>query len=431
MNDHLNITGSEILSRFLDGELNDFDAEKNELFAQLANSPELQTEMQDFMAISSAIRNDHAAFVPPADFADAAFRGAGFVPPSAAATSSSISKFWKPALASLLLVSSFGVITLLNGRLDYDPVANNSKSLPANTKQTLPSQNKIANATPVLPKPIITKQTPVSSSSAEIATRSIAKSKHAFNSIHSNLDLSDNNVNNNVENANINTATNNSNDLTTSAANNTDLATNRQPIFNMIMLSPGGMYSNTDYVVNLAEPHSSFNQIMINNKAFAPNNNFRIMPEKNLSWTIYLRSSGMADNIDSKLSNSTSDVFSVGAYMTTGLDNLSIGADFGREPYNWVKANESGSPIVTWVGVSARYDFRDIISESIAPFAALTAAGSSAGPIGKANIGLSYQTSSGYGISVSYESSMLMYSRNSVWNSSARYGLCGSISYSF
>ena len=111
MSTHQDYTDARMLHAFLDGELD--SAHEEVLFSKLASSSDLRAEMQDQLAIRTAIQHDTDAFTPPAAATAAVFGALGFsIPPTAAAATgfSSAQRWWVTGAA---LVTAAVAIVLL------------------------------------------------------------------------------------------------------------------------------------------------------------------------------------------------------------------------------------------------------------------------------------------------------------------------------
>lgn len=107
--EELNLTPSELLHAYLDGELD--AGMEPQMFATLNSSPDLQTEMRELIALRRAVRDDAVAFTPPLASTAAIFGTLGFTAPAVIGgaggfLSGWIGKAWIPALSAALGVAA-------------------------------------------------------------------------------------------------------------------------------------------------------------------------------------------------------------------------------------------------------------------------------------------------------------------------------------
>lgn len=109
-----NNTSSELLTLLLDGELD--RTQEQRLFDSLSSDADLQSELQDMLAIRESVRGDTEAFTPPAATSKAIFASLGYAPPSGVTKA----PFWKAILSRKpAIVAAAIVAALFTGGMLY------------------------------------------------------------------------------------------------------------------------------------------------------------------------------------------------------------------------------------------------------------------------------------------------------------------------
>lgn len=111
MNEHQDYMDARMLHAFLDGELD--GAHEEVLFGKLASSSDLRAEMQDQLAIRTAIQHDTDAFNPPAAATAAVFGALGFSIPSSAAAAAGLSAVQRRWITGATIVTAMVAVLLL------------------------------------------------------------------------------------------------------------------------------------------------------------------------------------------------------------------------------------------------------------------------------------------------------------------------------
>ncbi len=429
MEDFKNNSASEMLTLLLDGEIPP-ELEQS-LYDSLAKEEELQTEMKEHLAIRELVRSDVEAFTPPADFTDAVFANLGFQVPQVAAIGLADNqnrpfyKKWKYALLLLLLLGTGASIALINNQGAEIQTANQSSSsaIKNSDAQKSADKNNIPVVSSISSNQIQnTKNTGlINHASANKPSISTLKNeKEAAKDIaiadQSNIIKTDEVVTNNeinIDNKELTQLTQNSENI--------------EIVSPILIISPIRSFSGRYYSLNSGMTINTRMPAFI----FGNNSSF------DRKWIIYGRAIKNIYGDAYSKSNNLSESFSLGILASTGIaDNLSLGAEFGSEPYlqdvvlNNKAAYENQSTL-NWLGVAARYDFKNLSFMNINPYTQVVVAGSGIGPLARLSLGFSYESPSGIGAMVNLEDSYLMYISNGNFNSFNKIGLSGGVFIKF
>lgn len=120
-------------------------------------------------------------------------------------------------------------------------------------------------------------------------------------------------------------------------------------------------------------------------------------------------------------------------------ENHSFGMEIGQEPFTQlVSSPEEGllqneqNPILFWVGLSYRGTLPKMAYlGDLQPYGQITLGSTQVGPMGKAIIGLQYNTMSGFGINLGLEGSLLYYQNNQTKSNTRKLGLTYGLQYKF
>lgn len=428
MEDFKNNSASEMLTLLLDGEIPP-ELEQS-LYDSLAKEEELQTEMKEHLAIRELVRSDVEAFTPPADFTNAVFANLGFQVPQvaslglAANQSRPFYKKWKYALLLLLLLGTGASIALINNQSsDIKAITNSNSNIKDSDAQKSLDKNNIPVVSSISSNQIQnTKNTKSELNASANKSRGMAlrNEKPAANDIAI-ANQSNNQITNEL---NINKESNIENNDLTQLAQNSEIIENVSPV---LIISPIRSFSGRYYSLNSG--------ISINTRmpsfVFGNNSNF------DRKWIIYGRAIKNIYGDAYSKSNNLSESFSIGILASTGIaDNLSLGAEFGTEPYLQDvvlnnKASYENQSTLNWFGVAARYDFKNLSFMNINPYTQVVVAGSGIGPLARLSLGFSYESPAGIGAMINLEDSYLMYISNGNLNSFNKIGLSGGVFIKF
>lgn len=416
-------SASELLTQLLDGEL-DSNTEQL-LYDNLAQNPELQSEMKDMLSIRESIRKDTEAFTPPAELSKQVFSNLGFVQP---VPQSPYRPLFKYSVLALLLISFTTFVAfqsdMIFGNSSIESQAKNSlenneisNSLAKTSSQTTDNHSIVSNNIPVV-------------SSIETSTGKNLSNKTALrrNSIIRANTLSDNNLDANgifVTNEFSDDFVPNSNIIAQNSG-----TTNRVEILS---------HNTNSKLVEFpaSNQYAAFNNSFIFARSISAFDIGSDRSNSKRSKTINLRGIYAVSQDENKLQTNVLNSFSASAFIQTGFaENLSLGVEFGREPYSQIFLNSNAidynqQPTVMWLGVGARYDFNEINLFGTTPFSQIIAGGSELGPIGRVLIGTSKYLSNNIGFNIGIESSLMLYKNQNKYYTSDKIGITGGILYKF
>lgn len=394
MENYSNSTPSEMLTLLLDGELD--NAGEQALYANLAKDAELQTELRDMLAIRESVKLDSEAFTPPAEAKTAIFKKLGYSEPECKPTPAApalfvfLQKFWKPAVvvlaASLALVyyynlknaefvedtaEGFPTVSSFDDNLevaDNDVVNEFAENIVANYPAGRTKVEHISNAY----FSNITSIVDGANSGAIIPAEVIEKAKFIGSVFYSNVFA---------------------NHLPT-RTEVFRIAGNRQSSYRH---APSALYPL--YISELESP------------------SFKKIPD----MTIILNGAIPMGNTE----NAQFRNWNISAHFLH-IDNLSAGLVLGNETFKAMLANEQGiySRMETtnlFVGISARYEIKQLNLMNIHPYVQGSVGANSIGQMGKASFGLVTSDELLFGrigFSVGYDASSMMYSNDGTSNKS-------------
>ncbi|GAB5464566.1 MAG: hypothetical protein Kapaf2KO_00020 [Candidatus Kapaibacteriales bacterium] len=132
MIDFNNITDSERLTLFLDGELT--PAQEAEMLNRIDSSPELQAEMDDMLAIRDTIAVDNSTLVPPAAVTSSVFSSVGYLAPASAGTAvftggaTALQSLVMPILTAIIISGGTVLFTSIGSDLPFTMSGSNDVS---------------------------------------------------------------------------------------------------------------------------------------------------------------------------------------------------------------------------------------------------------------------------------------------------------------
>lgn len=402
MDDYSKITTSEMLTQLLDGEL---EHGANQFFYdKLAQDEDLQSEMHDHIAIRETVRRDTEAFAPPAELSKSVFSKLGFVSPMTPPPPKRSYALRFSVLALLLLfVTTF--IAYQSGIIfNYESTAVASSQIEEN--QALAEQTSAS-----IDIPVVKTQANNSASKLNNIGAKVAKNKNA------NLPA---NIANTTSVENFAT-----NDISEQTITNYALLSNSQQVF-----------MNNDLQGFSADKSKMFSASFdfsrnIRNQQFIDNSSGYFKRAKSIN----LRGSYSLSADERALQNGVAGSFALGAYINSGIRNLSIGAEIGREPYSQIFLSESGdyeqNPEIMWLGLALKYDFKELDLAGFVPFSQVVAGASELGPMGRVYLGASRAIYGSIGFNVGVEGSMLVYKNMNKYYSTNKIGISGGLVYSF
>jgi hypothetical protein len=139
-------TPSELIYLYMDGELE--AGQHQELFSQLSNSPELQEEFNDAMAMKSAFESERLSTIVPPSITESVMTDAGVAPVASSGTSSAligglgttVMTFLRKSIVPLsLLVAGAGVMYFVMKFPDTEPTSSTQLSVNQRNNNSTPS----------------------------------------------------------------------------------------------------------------------------------------------------------------------------------------------------------------------------------------------------------------------------------------------------
>lgn len=454
MKDFNELTPSEMLTLLLDGELS--QEQEAVLFSHMAGDTELQSELRELLAIRESVRSDTEAFTPPVDTTSKLFDRLGYAPPASVGaglqSASGSTPRWKSIFRNSAFIALIAILAIMVSTFviyesqKNDASANNTADNMIDKKSAdNKSDKKSANSSKNLYED--------DAQNNESASTPVSYSK-------------ENTYENQVYNKNVaQNITNNSDNKQPRKSdfvkNNQNINSNNNPL-NIIDED-----ENTSYSENIPKP-KYYDNININHNrphySSAFSNNFSDLSRANFAQSDILlnphkmnMSISRTDKYRGNISLHLSGIYAISApendmQFTSGSPafqnivgglfvnwnrNLSLGIEFGQEPFDQIYLNDpteqyNHSPNVFWLGIFPRYDFHQISFKNVHPYVQVGVAGSELGPLVKGNVGMQFLfPGEHFGISASYGYSNLFYENKGVSYNTNKYGLMFGISYHF
>ncbi len=435
MSESNNYNPSDLVYSFLDGEAS--AAQRTVLFSAMANDSSLQDELQDALRIRTAALRESQMPVPPAAltqklFAKAGFQAPGALPESETAVApapwfNGLNRFTVPILSA----AAGAVVTALL-MLAFYPFAPSNQNLtsitaPQSTVVGAIPQNTAPALTPDAPKTGSVRATraPISSatqhvrvsSSASGTTGSPVATQTPVNSQTDARSLSTPPVGAEVPNG-----------LSNSGQISREALPQVAQITPLTIQPPMAQFTSSPSEVTVYEnPMSRFK-----NEPADHTGNFMVTIGGMTGVQLYpTRTWESGWNVP--LNN-----FTIGG-MYYVSDNQSFGLQAGEEMFPMYLENTSTGtfnlqPTLFWIGAAYRYTMNPVFSIAemeIHPYAQGFLGGTSTGPIGKADLGLSWQINSRFNMSLGGEGTLLGYRIANGWASAEKLGLSYSLGINF
>lgn len=412
-------TYSEKLTLMLDGELN--PAQEVPLFAELASNDELRTEMREAISIKNSVKNDYEAFVPPLAATSSVFAKAGFRLPLSYFHSYKhiiLRYSWIPVLLALITGVTTWYILDKDYAYKYDNLLLTSNQLERRLENTqaLASQLEKEN----LELKILNSQLPKEREVIKYIKIPVVRSS----AVESRVTLADNNKNLN------------SKEFDSDRNENYD----NQSVALSSMNSPN--YSNGAFF--LGNWSSNSNTFERNRLPVSYNSTpIAFMPSSYKYQLIFRGINSLAYPMVNVPSNSGGlSNIALGMYFRTPYDFLSIGPEFGNEPFSQrFIHSENGKryiyeqlPSVWWAGAGFMASMSNKIDGlfGAVPFGKLFLGATELGPMGKLSAGLQWKSDSwGLGAFLGVEGSMMAYQNQSRWYSSEKLGITYGLTIQF
>lgn len=403
------------LMELLDGELPS-DMEPG-VFDALGKDEDLQSEFRDHIAIREAVRKDVTAFTPPPELAASVFKRVGLDYPTAVIPPKRFA--WKrySALLVLLLMAGSGA-ALINNQGKSDAKVAVIGSFESNESK---------------PKAVETTNALVNNSETANTKSAISPTKKSY--VHANTG---------------------SNSLSMKSVGESEKATKVEAlglVVNDIAKEEAPAIAKPDFKqTEFANYRFAENQSALANYSASPFktlvaarnsielSNFNLWASNSASagsvWSVRMRGIYALSSAERQLQSGSAKTFSIGIFTSLKVDdNLSIGMEYGMEPFSQVFTNSSDAsgvkydqkPTLSWIAISARYEVSQLAVEGFTPAAQLSFAGSDLGPVVKGYVGVSYPLINSVGVNLGVESSSLFYKNQGVFNSTQKFSLTGGI----
>lgn len=398
-----NLSASELLTAFIDGEIDSSDTQM--LFYQLANDPDLQAEMQELMAMRNAFSNTQTQ-TPPPDLQSKILNSTVYknsITGKAAYLSAFLSNNYFRIPASVAMIILIGVFSfwLVNDnknseaeflKSDFSEIVNNDDFDNSNDFNNITNDN--------------TDKTNLKSNNIQDNNR--INSEYGYSEFDTNQ-----NSKSNKSSDNLNKEIQDNNDIT---FNIRDINLARASFDNVF--PPEKSVNRKDYInfYNLGKGINKF----LDNVSFS------------------FKKQSLISNPNPKIEsyeNPLLNDFSLNLNYHINDNNL-LGVEIGREYFPMLfKGTEiSGNrelefeyPLAynaTWIGLSYTYYFSDAsYSGSFSPYTGITLGGTSVGPLAKVSLGANYFINENIGIFAGLKYGSLFYSHQNNIFITSKYGI--------
>jgi hypothetical protein len=427
------MNNSKLIHDYLDGKLK--QPEQDMLFAELAQNSDLRYEFNQQMKLHMITQSDMAMISPPASATNAIFAELGFsIPPSHggghggaffAAVKSSVKKYLPNVTTAVLtaVITALVLYWLLD--FNYGNSINTGDNNAAQNKPVVTSLE--GDFSPILPV-YIEKQGLTEADVQRIINNAMLqyaeKMDKYYENYYSQLLAAFNSRNSTTQNdrlADNSTERNDFNFLSYLTDNNSDVIENNN-VENNNLLTPNGNNSNLNNAVTL-------------NPKLTPK---QILSNFNLSFRGFAAQSNVNVNVPSQ-SNPWFNNMSVGAsYNVTPVH--AVGVEVGQEafPQKFIREHYgeeltyAQNPILFWYGASYRYSLKKVfIPNVLYPYVQVLGGFTKVGPLGRAQLGLSYSPDKRVTFNLGIEGSALWYNvQNKIYNTN-KIGLTYGVSVSY
>ncbi len=404
----------DLLNEYLDGTIS--ESAEQSLFSAMAQNDMLRKEFNEALLLRTAVRNDAAGVIPPAELTAAVFASAGYT--TANAITLWLAKYWGvfttvflTGLVVWLLLHRSGENTnfaqMQTTSIIHDTVYNN-EPLPTEPAQQILSveqYNILLQDNQNLHTLTNTLRNEIKNLREELQFATVNNQLATINTTNNSVLLPKNN----------------------SSAQETTLGQSEESIRTA---TPSSVY-----YVPLEQP-TTLRKVVTN----APDL-FGVYQEHNSLWDISLRSTLLKQQNANEVP--TNDNIGVTNVVATGFykwrDYAHVGIEVGREQFaqeytttlnNGNKANVLQNPTLLWGGISSRFLWSNFLNQDVAtPYLQLTGALTSVGEIGRAMIGVHLNSGSQLHMMLGVESAQLWYSVQGSSYTSSKVGLFYGISY--
>lgn len=399
------INNSEMLTLLMDGELE--SSQEPAIFSELAKNEELRAEFHDHLRFKEAASRDTDAFALPIGATAGVFSRLGFESAlkgtAAVGMGVVLKKIWIPLTTAI----TSAVITFFAiGGLSTDSSSDTNPSGAPHSVQSEEVQVQTNNSgLPGAPAPMIVyRDAPPRIIYRNVVPEGYVPAQSAANSTERTLGT----------------------ELATTAMNN-------RPNY---VISPSGsaMFSQAQLSSRARKEYPEVDM----EAQFAPHLDYDNY-ESSFFFTLRGMNSKSYPSADESLQSSQGfSNIAIGLYYEF-TDNHSFGMEIGQEPFTQLaNSTEAGmlqneqNPILFWVGLSYRGTLHKMsFLGDLQPYGQITLGSTQVGPMGKAIVGLQYNTTSGFGINLGLEGSLLYYQNNQTKSNTRKLGLTYGLQYKF
>lgn len=481
----LDITPSELLHSYLDGELEQ-ELELT-LFSHLNSSPELRNEMRDVLALKRAVRSDKVAFTPPLAATAAVFGTLGMSVPatmSALGGASWLSAIWSKVWIPIVSAGASALITVgaINGFSDGDNSSatdNTGNQSLGNVANVLPQELPMLVAPEYNQSQLIEKSTsssihshPTSENTnagesaeakTEVRTKVITKIKYVYlpSPSKESSSISSNSGNSSADNGKATSSNNSSNSSEPSVTTLTDELKRRANESSTIRDEQSASTLPTAMTSSLQKAQlrtSQFVAIPAVNSQGNPESAQEILLGGTSAEVISaerVSSTPIPVEIDKRFSigirgiassslvtvpaQAQSNVFNNTAFslLYWASPNLGLGIEFGREPFAMNFTGVEGAtrvryqvhPSLMWGSAVMQLRMNSI--SGFRPFVQLNAGFTEYGLMPRLTIGTQYYLTKSVSMSAGFESPWLLYNHQNQWFSTPKAGFTYGFMFKF
>lgn len=445
---------SELILEFIDGTLD--SAVEQGLFQEMAQHPELRSELRQFINIADAVHSDREAFAPPAHLEHALMAGIGLMPATDSKNSAAGVMLANGSNRLWLMTSSFilgvllatgtmwlmlrGDTTINDELLVASPSTTATTNGASNQREGSSLDNNQGGSRVTMPSASVQPIVAAEQSATVATTPATASAKpqirehikyiyipgKSSNSTAANLNEDDKAESNRSGlNAAKFSASNKLSNTNTTAAQSTDTAARVTELMLMLPSQPPYSLGLADTTpARITERPSTF---IRSSSPLSP----ALEQDEGLTIVSEVRYQFARNAVPTQAlsaSYSLPENFAAGAYLQlSGAWHL--GAEIGVERYaQTLLINRHDTlaidqqPQYTWGGLAARYDFGAIPSMPARLYFQVTGGATSAGPLVRFRLGAPVQLADGVALSPGFEFSSLVYMFNNQRLFSGRWG---------
>lgn len=456
---------SELILEFIDGTLD--SAVEQGLFQEMAQHPELRSELRQFINIADAVHSDREAFAPPAHLEHALMAGIGLIPATDSKnTAAGVmpanggNRFWLMTssfiLGALLAASTMWLMLRGDAAINNESLVASPSSSPSTTANTngaskqgegsvmgnqgtnlstIPSASSQVQSTVAATQPATVATAPaIASAKPQIRERIKYVYLPAPRDNNANVPAATTSEDDRNDgagtrigglNANNPLAPSNQSSPSVTVAEPADTAARVTELMLMLQSQPPHSLGLADTTpARITERRSTFLQSSSPlSAATKQDNGVTIVSEVRYQFA---RNAVPTQALSA--SYSLPENFAAGAYVQLS-DAWHLGAEIGVERYaQTLLINRHDTlaidqqPRYTWGGLAARYDFGAIPSMPARLYFQVTGGATSAGPLVRFRLGAPVQLADGVAISPGFEFSSLVYMFNNQRLFSGRWG---------